>query len=114
MRRQTLGAGVLSAVLVGAAGLTGCSTFRDLFSAHADVAAEAAGMELPAERLAQILAGARGQQRVTREGAEFVANTWVDYALFAQSVAQGKLPTDSAGVAEVLWPEISELKGTHF
>jgi hypothetical protein len=113
MRRLTLRAGALCAVLA-AAGLAGCSNFRDLFSAHADVAAEAAGMELPAERLANILAGAGGQQKLTREAAEFVAGTWVEYALFAQAVAQDQLPTDSASVAEALWPEISELKGTHF
>ena len=114
MQRLTLRAGVLSAVLAVAAGLTGCSNFRDLFSAHADVAAEAAGMELPAERLAGILAGASGRQKITHEAAEFVAGTWVEYALFAQAVAQNKLPTDSVSVAEALWPEISELKGTHF
>ena len=33
---------VLSVVLAGVA-LTGCSNFRDLFSAHSDVAAEAGG-----------------------------------------------------------------------
>jgi hypothetical protein len=114
MQRLTLRAGALSAVLAAATGLTGCSNFRDLFSAHADVAAEAAGMELPAERLANILVGAGGRQKLTREAAEFVAGTWVEYALFAQAVAQNKLPTDSASVAEALWPEISELKGTHF
>lgn len=114
MRRLTLRAGALSAVLAAATGLTGCSNFRDLFSAHADVAAEAGGMELAAERLAKILAGAGGRQQITQEAAQFVAGTWVDYALFAQAVAQDKLPTDSAGIAEALWPEISELKGTHW
>ena len=113
MQRQTLRAGVFAAVLA-AAGLTGCSSFRDLFSAHADVAAEAGAMELPAGRLATILASAGGRQRITREAAEFVAGTWVEYALFAQAVAQDKLPTDSASIAEALWPEISELKGTHW
>jgi hypothetical protein len=114
MRRLTLRAGVLGAVLAAATGLTGCSNFRDLFSAHADVAAEAAGTELSPERLAEILTGAGGRQKITREAAEFVAGTWVEYALFGQAVAQNKLPTDSASIAEALWPEISELKGTHF
>lgn len=114
MRRLTLRAGLASAVLAAATGLTGCSNFRDLFSAHADVAAEADGMELPAERLSQILAGAGGRQQITREAAEFVAGTWVEYALFAQAVAKGRLPTDSTEIAEALWPEISELKGTHY
>ena len=114
MRQLTLRAGLMSALLASATGLTGCSNFRDLFSAHADVAAEADGMELPSERLAQILAGAGGRQKITQEAAEFIAGTWVEYALFAQAVAKNKLPTDSADVAEALWPEISELKGTHY
>jgi len=41
--------------LVLAASLGACGNFRDLFSAHADVAAEASGQELPSKRLAQIL-----------------------------------------------------------
>ena len=112
MRRISLRAGALSAL--AAAALAGCSNFRDLFTAHADVAAEAAGTELSSVRLADILAGAGGRQRITREAGDFVAGTWVDYALFGQAVAEGKLPTDSASIAEAVWPEISELKGTHY
>jgi hypothetical protein len=112
MRRNSLRAGALSAL--AAAALAGCSNFRDLFTAHADVAAEAAGTELTSTRLADILAGAGGRQRITREAGDFVAGTWVDYALFGQAVAEGKLPTDSASIAEAVWPEISELKGTHY
>lgn len=106
---------VLSLFLAGVA-LTGCSNFRDLFSAHADVAAEAGAIELPAQRLADMVAGVtKGQrQRVTRETADFITDTWVDYALFSQAVALNQLPVDSASVAEAVWPELAELKGTHF
>ncbi len=112
MRRISLRIGAIGAL--AALSLAGCSNFRDLFTAHADVAAEAAGTELSAVRLADILAGAGGRQRITREAGDFVAGTWVDYALFGQAVAEGKLPTDSASIAEAVWPEISELKGTHY
>jgi hypothetical protein len=108
MRRNA----ILAAVL--AAGLLGCGNFRQLFSAHADVAAEAAGQELPAERLAQIMIGGGKNVRLSRETAEFIANTWVDYSLLGQAVAQGRLPNDSASIAEAVWPELSELKGTHW
>ena len=107
---------VLSLLLVGGVALTGCSNFRDLFSAHADVAAEAGSLELPTARLAEmVLAVTKGQaQRVTRETADFISDTWVDYALFSQAVALGQLPVDSASIAEAVWPELAELKGTHF
>jgi peptidyl-prolyl cis-trans isomerase D len=107
MRRNA----ILAAVL--AISLTGCGNFRDLFSAHADLAAEAGGQQLTAQRLAQIVSSGKGA-RLTRETGDFVANVWVDYALLGQAVAQGKLPVDSASVAEAVWPEISELKGTHW
>ena len=107
---------VLSLLLLAGAALTGCSNFRDLFSAHADVAAEAGALELPVPRLAEMVAGVtKGQrQRVTRETADFITDTWVDYALFSQAVALNQLPVDSASVAEAVWPELAELKGTHF
>jgi PPIC-type peptidyl-prolyl cis-trans isomerase-like protein len=96
-----------------AAALTGCSKFRDLFSAHADVVAEAAGQELTPQRLSQIMAGGKAM-RANRDAAMFIANVWVDYALFANAVAEGKLPRDSASVAQALWPELAELKGNHW
>jgi hypothetical protein len=108
MRRNV----IIGAVL--AIGLVGCGSFRDLFSAHANVAAEAGGQELPAERLAQIMVGGGKSVRMTRETADFIANAWVDYTLLGQAVAQGKLPHDSASIAEAVWPELSELKGTHW
>ena len=110
MRRIVTPSGLLAPLLL-LAGSAGCSNFRDLFSAHADVAAEAAGQELPAKRLAQIMTSAGKGVRVNRETAEFVTNIWVDYALLGQAVAHDKLPVDSASVTEAVWPEISEIKG---
>ena len=108
MRRNA----ILAAVL--AISLTGCGNFRDLFSAHADVAAEAAGQELPSQRLAQILSSGGKGVKINRETADYVANVWIDYSLFGQAVAENKLPVDSVSVAEAVWPDISELKGTHW
>jgi len=108
MRRNV----ILAAVL--AIGVLGCGNFRDLFSAHADVAAEASGQQLPAQRLAQILSSGGKGVKINRETGDFVANVWVDYALLGQAVAQGKLPLDSTSIAEAVWPELSELKGTHW
>jgi hypothetical protein len=116
MRRPVLSLFLLSGVALGGVALTGCSNFRDLFSAHADLAAEAGPLELPAERLAEMVTSVtKGQvQRVTRETADFITDTWVDYALFSQAVALGQLPVDSTSVSEAVWPELAELKGTHF
>ena len=102
MRRVWLGLGLLAVL--------GCNGFRDLFSAHPDRAAEAAGQELTAERLAQIMGQTKGVQ-ITREAADFVANVWVDYTLFAQALAQRKNMSDSATVAETMWPQIAQVKG---
>ena len=109
MRRIGLTVGVLTITLFTA----GCDRFRDLFSAHADVAAEAGSQKLTSERLAQILSSGKGI-KPTQETANFVSNVWVDYALFAQAAADGKLPFDSAGMAQVVWPEIAELRGSHW
>ncbi|HET9465696.1 MAG TPA: peptidylprolyl isomerase [Gemmatimonadales bacterium] len=100
-------------LLLLSAGLSGCDGFRDLFSAHADIAAEAGSQQLSSERLAQIMSAGKGI-KPSRETADFVSNIWVDYALFAQAAAEGKLPLDSAGIAQVVWPEMAELRGTHW
>lgn len=100
-------------IAVGLLGIAGCSNFRDLFSAHADVAATAGTLELKTDRLGQILAGPKGAQ-LNREASEYVGNLWIDYALFSQAVATGKLPHDSAGIAEVFWPDIADLRSKHW
>src|SRR5215218_6702705 len=102
---------LLASVLVGS--LTACSSFRDLFSAHADVAAEAGSRKLTPERLGQIMVSGKGV-KPDREVAKFVANVWVDYSLFGQAVAGGKLPLDSASIARAVWPQLAELKGSHW
>jgi hypothetical protein len=108
MRRSVL----ISVLLLGA-GLTACSSFRDLFSAHADAAAEAGGQRLTPERLSQIMSSGKGI-KPNREAADFVSNVWVDYALFGQAVANGKLPLDSSSIAQAVWPQLAELKGSHW
>jgi hypothetical protein len=99
--------------IAGLAGaLSGCQ-LRDVFSAKADVAAEAGEAELSSERLGAILAGPKNL-RPNREAAEFISGLWIDYALLAQAVARGQDLTDSATVSEAMWPELAELKGIHW
>lgn len=100
-------------LVVGILAVAGCSNFRDLFSAHADVAAEAAGQTLTTDRLAEMLGRAKGAQ-ISRETAEFMTSVWTDYTLFAQAVAADRIEMDSAALSEVLWPEIAEAKGAHW
>jgi len=109
MRRLT----PIFSILVAGTFLTACGSFRDLFSAHADAAAEAGDQRLTSQRLSQIMSGGKGM-RASRDAANYISNLWVDYSLFAQAVADGKLPVDSASVAQALWPEVAELRGSHW
>jgi PPIC-type PPIASE domain len=97
-----------------AAAVAACSNFRELFAAHADVAAEVGPQELSAQRLSQIVLGSGKNIKVTRDVVQLVADIWVDYSLFGQALVRGKLPTDSVAMTEVLWPELAEIKGTHW
>lgn len=99
--------------LVLLAALTGCTGFRDAFTARRDLAAEAGSLKLPPDTLARLLAAPHGI-RLTRDAATFVTNLWVDYALFAQAAAAGKLPRDSASATKALWPEVAELRTQHW
>ena len=105
MRRLVLG---VTAAMV----LAGCNV-REAFTAHADEAARAGALTLPAERLGALLAEGKNVQ-LNRETADFVANLWVDYALFSQSVARGDSLVDSATVAQAMWPQLTEMKATHW
>ena len=92
--------------------LAGCNV-RDAFTAHADEAARAGTLTLSAERLGTLLAEGKNVQ-LNRETADFVANIWVDYALLAQAVARGDSLTDSATVAQAMWPQLTEMRATHW
>jgi len=81
----------------------------DFFSAHADLAAKAGPHELTTVELGNLLGRIKNLQ-LTPEAADLLSNIWVDYTLFAQAAAEGTLPEDSAAVAEVMWPELAEIK----
>ncbi|MEO5799351.1 MAG: peptidylprolyl isomerase [Gemmatimonadales bacterium] len=74
-----------------------------------DVAATAAGQQLPTQRVADILATAKGA-KLTPESAEFIANLWVDYTLFAQAVANGNFTGDSAMIVKSTWPALAQIR----
>ncbi|MEZ4587584.1 MAG: peptidylprolyl isomerase [Gemmatimonadales bacterium] len=101
MRRWT--ASVLAAGVVVSAG---CSL--DDLDGRSDVAAEVAGHELSSDRVAEILAKAGGGANV--QAAEYISNIWLDYAMFAEAIAKGRIKADSASIARVMWPEISQAR----
>lgn len=102
----------LAFVVVGFT-LTGCTVLRDAFTAHPEEAARASGQRLSVERLAEIASRAKGMplqpSNLTR-----LASTYVDYALFAMAMADGDSLTDTAVVAQAMWPAVSQLKFAHF
>jgi hypothetical protein len=102
-------------LLLVLAGITmsGCNGLRDMLSARPEVAAEAKGQELKVERLAVLMTALKGVP-LTREAAEFIASTWVDYTLFSQAVAAGRDLADSTIAAQVLWPELAEARGVRW
>jgi Tfp pilus assembly protein PilV len=87
--------------------LAGCSNFRDVFSAHADVVARAAGQELTTARLAELLAPQKAVQ-LRRDVIYRVADLWVGYELLAQAVASGDSLTDTATVMAASWPAVMQ------
>jgi len=93
--------------------LAACGSFKDMFTSRRDTAAVAGSLKLPPDTLARILSAPKGL-RLTKDAATFVTNLWVDYALFAQATAAGKLPADSASAAKALWPEVAELRTQHW
>ena len=102
---------VLLLVVVLAA--AGCQGVRDAFTAHADIAARAAGQTLSAERLAELVAHAK-RVPVTPAAISSVAHAWVDYALFAVALAQGERFQDPVTVLASTWPIVAQLKWEGF
>lgn len=101
--------GLVVAVLAAA----GCSALRDAFTAHPKAAARAAGQTLSVERLAQLASRAKGMP-LDASSLSRLADAYVDYALFAMAVVQGRNLDDSATIARAMWPRVSQLRFNHF
>jgi hypothetical protein len=95
-----------------AASLGACGK-ADMFSAHPDMVAKAAGQELSAERVAEILTSVKGIS-LDPVAANFVANLWVDYTLLAQKIVAGEAMTDSAFIREAMWTEVASYQAGQF
>jgi hypothetical protein len=99
-------------VAVGLA-LAGCTAMRDAFTAHPDAAARAAGQTLSVERLAEIAARAKGFP-LQPQNLSKLAGVYVDFTVFAMAMADGQSLSDTAIVAQAMWPAVSQLKFSHF
>ncbi len=99
---------MLVVLAAGTLTLGACEGLRDAFSAQPDVVATAAGRKLTTERMLRLMRDVPSGS-ITKEGAEFVANLWVDMTLFAQARVNGDLAPDSARVARVMWPQVTQV-----
>lgn len=90
-----------------------CSAVHDAFSAHATDAATAAGQSLSSEQLADWASLVKGMPLQT-DNVQRLARIWVDYTLFANTLAGGRSLDDSALVLEAMWPLVSQAKWDHF
>ena len=97
------------AVLIAGSTLTGCSSFRDVFTSHAETAARVGSHQLKSAYVAEIISRVGGAQ-ANPQAAEAVTNIWVDIALFGDRVAHGALKADSAFLDRLLWPQLAQSK----
>ena len=93
--------------------LSGCRVLQDAFSAHPASAAEAAGQVLTVERLADIASRVKGMPLESANLTQ-LAGAYLNYTLFAMTLAKGQPLDDSATVGRVMWPIISQLKFEHY
>ena len=101
--RQTLWLAAAATTLT----LGGCDGLRDAFSAQPDLVASSAGERLTTDRMLELM-NAVPSGTVSREGAEYVANLWVDLHLFANARARGALADDSAAIRRVMWQQLTQ------
>ncbi len=79
----------------------------------ADVVARVGNYELRVDRLAQVMAEGKNMP-IRREVAQQVANLWVDYAVLAQTIAEGAPLYDSAIVEAAMWRDVQQLIADHY
>ena len=89
--------------------LVGCDAFR----AHPDWAAQAADIKLTPAQLAVMMTAVKGL-KPTRPSGLFAGRMWVDYTLTTNLFATKGNYTDSAFIADVMWADITELRGVRW
>lgn len=91
-------------VLLATIWSVGCS---DAFTSRVDVVASVGPYELGVDRLAEVMAAAKGLplQRPVVEG---IAQLWVDYTIFADRMVAGDSLLDSGYVGAGMWAEIQQ------
>lgn len=97
------------AVLLAVAAVSGCNSFRDVFTSHAETAARVGSREFKSARVAEIITKLGGPN-ANPQAAEFITGVWVDLSLFADQVGAGPLKTDSVSVERLMWPQLAEQK----
>ncbi len=97
------------AVLVAAGAVSGCNSFRDVFTSHAETAARVGSREFKSARVAEIITKLGGPN-ANPQAAELITGFWVDFSLFADQVAAGTLKTDSVTLERLMWPQLAEQK----
>lgn len=90
-------------------GVMGCGALRDAFSPRAEVIARANDQTLSVDRVAE-WAGSSKQVPLEAMALSRVSHVWVDFALFAQALAEGNDLRDSATMTAAMWPVVSQLK----
>ncbi|HEV8149404.1 MAG TPA: peptidylprolyl isomerase [Gemmatimonadales bacterium] len=98
-----------AAVLLAGTALTGCSSFRDVFTSHAETVARVGEHQLKSAHVADII-NRVGGPAANPQAAEVVAGIWVDLQLFGDRVARGTLKPDSALFQRLLWPQLASTK----
>src|SRR6266571_4314915 len=93
--------------------VAGCNALRDAFSAHAEVAGTAAGQTLTVDRLAD-LAGHARRVPLRAEVLSGLAGMYLDYAVFATTLARGRDLNDTALVLAAEWPAVSQIRWERF
>ena len=93
--------------------VSGCKVLQDAFSAHPTAAAQAEGQVLTVDRLADIASRVKGMPLESANLTQ-LAGAYINYTLFAMSLAKGQSLEDTAIVARVMWPIVSQLKFEHY
>lgn len=94
-------------IALALAALTGCSSFRDLFTSRSETVARVGSRELKSATVAEII-GRLGGANPNPQAGEAIAGIWVDLQLFADRVATGGLQSDSALFERLIWPQVAQ------